>query len=705
MIYPHDIDQKLDDLLTAIRADYSAWERYYWDGVATIEPEDDAERVRGVLEWGEPSPEVVAAVNEVLPDISTARQNIKHELRRFMNSNDSVLLVRADAGLGKSTALIKLSQAIAATGEKVLYLMPYHRYWQDIQNNPATNPSLWYHWQSIDGITPDGSDMCRFRAAAKNWTSKGYPLMELCKRLCKADDHISHCDYRRQRYTPQPIKAGVHPHLVTGIAVDNIHLCIVDELPIGQFLPERVIPPANIQASNYGRGEVKMMLDILAAIARGAKMGQRIDGKTLLTAIGSSLEAIYKTINLSDTKKANIQMIPDIRDPGDVDGVAEWYVFDMLRLLIPEYHAWKNGLEEWLTRVYVSGDGIHLLQRRLPWKGLPQKTIILDATGRKEIYEKLLNRPVATVDIRAKRTGKIFQITSRLNNVTSVLDKKTGKLRAAGNEAADLIRLIRESKPLDGGGYGRYESIGIVTFKSVVEQLNERLEDLPGVKAVWYQGSRGTNVLEGVDALICLGSPAIPDTQIIDAYAQLNYEPGIPSKSAIEPFKSVELENGRTRPIRHAGIVEYKHINREGLSPRRYLSGFWDYPQLQAVSDLFTADELVQAIGRGRIPFLNCHVWLLTSQYTPLVIDQIYDSPNEALSIPVGIDWRHWLKIKSVLESSDIIRADDLVAVSGVSRAWARHWIKMIANHDPRYRLDAISGGRGRKETVLLRGG
>lgn len=704
MLMPHDIDQKLDHLLAEIRADFMAWERYYWNGVVTVSPEDEAERVRANLEWGEPSPDVLAAVNEQLPDIGAARDDIKRELREFMNTDGSVLLVRADAGLGKSTALIKLSQAVAARGDTVLYLMPYHRYWQDIQSNAATIPSLWYHWQSIDGKTPDGCDMCRFKAAATKWTGKGYPLMELCKRLCKADDHISHCDYRRQRYTPQPIKAGVHPHLVTGIAVDNIQLCVVDELPIGQFLPERIIKPENIQASNHGRGEVKMMLDILATITRGAKFGQRIDGKTLLTAIGSLLESIYKSINLNDTKKANVQMIPEVHDPGDVDDIAEWYVFDMLRLLVPEYHAWKNGLDEWLTRVYISHDGIHLLQRRLPWKGLPQKTIILDATGRKEIYEKLLNRPVKVVDIRARRTGKIFQITSRLNNVTSVLDKKTGKLRYAGSEAADLIRLIRDSKPLPGGGFGQYESIGIVTFKSVVEQLTERLDDLPGVKAVWYQGSRGTNVLEGVDALVCLGSPAIPDTQIIDSYAQLNYEPGVPSKSAIQPFKSVELDNGRIRPVRHAGIVEYKHINSQGLSPRRYLSGFWDYPELQAVSDLFTADELVQAIGRGRIPFLDCHVWLLTSQYTPLVIDAVYDNPGDALNVPTGIDWRHWLKIKPVLESSDIIRAGDLAAAAGVTRAWARHWIEMIAAHSPAYRLEAMGSGRGRKETVLLRG-
>lgn len=700
----HDIDARLDDLIATIRADIAAWERFYWQGVVPIDPNSDADRVRATLEWSAPSKAVTEKVNSPGMDIDAGREKMRQELREFMNSGDSVLLLRVDAGVGKSTALIRMSQAVARRGLNVLYLMPYHRYWQDIMNNDATDPGLWYHWQSIDGKTEGGDDMCRYSGAAASWTGKGYPLMELCKQVCKADGHIGRCSYRLQRRTPEKIKAGVHPHLVTGIAVDNIKLCVVDELPIGQFLPERIIKPSNIQvAPEYTHSDTKTLLAILEAMTKGVRFGERLDGKRLLDAIGTILGNLYEKITLVSPKGNDLQQIPPVEDLDDVEKAGEWYLFDMLRLLIPEYYAWKNGLQDWLTRVYLSHDGIHLLQRKMPWSGLPDKLVILDATGKQEIYEKLLNRPVKVVDISTKRTGRIFQVTGRLNNITSVLDKKTGQLRKSGHEAAELIRLIRQSKPLGSGQFGKYRNIGIVTFKGIVEQLGENLKDLPGVSSVWYQGSRGTNVLEGVDCLVCLGSPAIPDNQIIDVFSQLNYEPGVPQDSAIRPFKRIEIGEGRSRPLRHAGIVEYFHINDKGESPKRYLTGFWDYPELQTVADLFTSDELVQAIGRGRIPFRDCDVWLLTSALTPLVIDKVYGDPSECLNMPVGIDWRHWASISKVLESRDVIRATDLADATGVTRAWASHWIKIIAVWDRSYSLSQMGSGRGRKEIILVK--
>lgn len=703
MTFAADLDTKLDELLADIRADYAAWERFYWPSVLPVEPENEAERVRATLDWQPASQAVLDAINKPLLTIDAARNKIKHELKSFMRSAHQVLLLRVDAGVGKSTALIKLSQAVASAGHPVLYLMPRHKYWLDVMDNPATNPDLWLHWKSFTAQDDFGNDMCRYANAAAEWTGRGYPLMDMCKRLCVNDGHIAQCPYRRQKARPEPIKAGVHPHLVTGISVDNIKLCVVDELPLGEFLPERIIATSRIQVvPGNVRNDTSLMLDILTHMSRGAKIGERIDGKGLMDAIGSLLGNIYQKINLSLAARKVIQEIPELETPADVNKADEWYLFDMLRLLIPEYHAWKAGLTDWLTRVYVSHDGLHMLQRRLPWSGLPEKLIILDATGRQEIYEKLLNRPVKVVDISTVRTGKLFQITGRLNNVTSVIDKKTGKMRKSGDEAADLIRLIRDSKPLSDGKFGQYESMGIVTFKSAVDHLTSRLEDIPGVRAVWYQGSRGTNVLEGVDCLVCLGSPAIPDNQIVDAYAQLHYEPNKPRESAVRPFTQIVLPNGATRPLRHAGVVEYNYV-RDGLSPRRYISGFWDYPELQSVADLYTSDELVQAIGRGRIPFRDCHVWLLTSAYTPMVLDGIWHDPGECLNVPVGIDWRHWANIKPVLDAQEMVRADDLAAVTGVSKGWARHWLNMIGTSLDGWQVSGIGQGRGRKETVIVR--
>lgn len=696
---PPDIDAKLDELIEEIRKDFLAWERFYWDGVEPVEPDDPAERIKATLEWGEPSPEVIEQINLPRLDVSKARQLLQKELKSFMRGKHSALLLRIDAGVGKSTALIKLSQAVASAGHNVLYLMPYHRYWDDIMANPATDPELWYHWQSVNGKTETGDAMCRYEQMAVKWTGKGYPLVELCKRLCLNDNHINRCPYRCQRLNPIKIKAGVHPHLVTGIAIENIHLCVVDELPIGHILTERVIPQRSIQVAE-GNTDLKTLLDILKLHAQNARWNERIDGKRLLDSIGGLLGNIYNKINLN--AKDALQEIPEVEQPGDVDRAKEWYIFDMLRLLVPEYHAWKNGLESWLTRVYINHEGLHLLQRKLPWRGLPQKMIILDATGKKDIYEKLLNRPVQVLDVTTKREGKVFQITGRLNNVTSVLDKKTGKLRKGGNEAADLIRLIKQSKPLGNGQFGEYERVGIVTFKSIVDSLGDKLESIPGVSSVWYHGSRGTNSLEGVDCLVCLGSPAIPDNQVVDAYAQLHYEPGKPEESAIRPFQAMVLPNGLTRPLRHAGKVEYIHL-KDGQSPKRYLSGFWDYPQLQLVADLYQSDELVQAIGRGRIPFLPCHVWLLTSQRTPLVLDGIYDHPNECLNVPIGIDWKHWLAINDKLATVPTVTSEQLAEWTGVSKAWARHWLPIIANAYPgKWQLSSQSSGRGRSSQVLI---
>lgn len=702
----------LDRFISDIKATREAWLNRTWSDAP--EHPDDPGRGRWAIQWGRPTAGNLAVANQPYMTLAEGREYITRELENYVATPErtDAVLVKTQPGTGKSYAAIVLAQRYASEGKRVLYLMPRNNYWQDIIKSPVFDSSLWYHWQATNGTDPlSGEPMCKFHSQAAIWMSKGYSLISQCKGLCKSDGYMSQCPYRQQARRKEKIIAGVHNHLITGLAISDFEIVIVDELFLSAFIQDRVVPDRFLDVG--GHHSVKNLTGALTALSRGILDNRRIRANALFDykydgeKTGDTLTKIYENINLGGSW---LPAIPPIEQPDDVYKAPYWYIYDLLSLLTPEHIAWQRGMSDWLSRVYVDRNGLHLLKRAAPWKDLPSKIIILDGTGLKEIYERLLDRSVTVIDAPIKRKGKIFQITERLNGVGQVLGDKTSEpfrqLSENGQSLLELCDIVSRSKKT-GDGFGTYQKIGIVTFKAAVPYFEALFG--PG-NVLYFGGNRGSNSFvdekRPYDCIIVAGCPSPPDGDMIDVVAQIMFDPKSPADSRIDPFKMVHTAQG-WQPVRSHSLQEYHYINGDGQAAFRMHGGFWAYQDLQMVYSLFREMEVVQAIERGRTLLNDCDVWVLSSLPLPIQLDGIFDSPNDCLNLPGMVHWERWAKLSRWLNSqSDFIPVKTIAEREQVTPEWAARWCKSIEQWQPknwRYTNDPAPQGRGQPKKGLLK--
>lgn len=659
----------LDNYIEKIERSRQRLEQYV--SPPSIVPNGDGvpNRVSYALNWSEgalPKPEQMT--------VEASRNFVTDKIDRYFESGHGVLLLTPNPGQGKSTTAIRYAQKLAAEGKRVLYLMPRHDYWLDIQSNPFTKHSQWYHWLSVDGVK-DEKPMCRYAKSANAWARKGYKLIDHCKALCGDDGYIDQCAYRRQRHVKQPIVAGVHNHLTTGMAVSNFDAVFIDELPIGAFVDERFIKAKFIDVG--ARGKVRELTDALFSLCAETPYGVEVRGEQLLSRISHLLPVIYENTNLTSSW---LPMLPEINDPKDVFTIREWYIYDLLLLLMPEFYAYKAGKHKWMSRVVLTRDGLKLLQKKELWEKLPEKIVIMDGTGDESVYETLFNTSVTTVNPEVKRQGRMFQIAERSYTITSVMDRSSKQLKKPGKELMELVKLIETSKPLPGGKWGRYENIGIVTFK----KIRHHFDSIYGSENVLhFGGNRGTNAFVGKDCVMVLGTPSPPDEAMIDLMAQLSFDMSNPEASKVDGFAPTVTPNG-VIPVRSVREKQYLYSSREGMTPARATSGFWLHPDLQAVYEMFRAGEIQQSGHRGRPLTADCDVWLVTAVPTNEWLDGLWESPNECLNLPREVHWSRWPNIEKWLRGVPLfVSVSDITEREGVSRQWAAKWARSIAEWRP----------------------
>ena len=626
--------------------------------------------------------------------IPESRDFVAEKLDEYFACGEGVLLLTPNPGQGKSTTAIRQAQKLAREGKRVLYLMPRHDYWHDITGNPFTEIDLWHHWLSVDGER-DGEEMCRFASSANAWARKGYKLIDHCKALCEEDGHMRVCPYRQQRRTKKKIIAGVHNHLTTGLAISDFDVVFIDELPIGAFVDERTIPAKFIDVG--ARGAVKKLTDKLQEICVNAHGDVR--GEELLAKIADILPDIYENVNLTAQW---MPLLPEIKSPEDVYSLREWYIYDLLLLLMPEFYAYKAGRHGWMSRVIASRQGVKLLQKKELWEKLPSRIVVMDGTGDKGVYEMLFGKSVTVVNPEVNRQGRIFQITERSYNISSVQDRGTGKLKKAGEELMELAKLITESKPLDNGKFGKYQNVGIVTFK----KIRHYFDALYGEENVLhFGGNRGTNAFVGKDCILVLGTPSPPDSAMIDLMAQLTFDMNAPEESRVEGFAPVQTPNGIV-PLRTVLEKPYLYVN-NGMMAQRATSGFWFHSDLQAVYEMYRAGEIEQSGHRGRPLTSDCDVWLVTSCPTSEWLDGLWESPNECLDLPRDVHWSRWPNLKRWLYRTELfVPVSEIAEREDVSRQWATRWANSVAEWRPyewQFSTDPNHEGVGRPQSGLVR--
>lgn len=643
-------------------------------------PEEPAKPVRQYVEWGQPG-KWARERNEHL-EIEEARAQLIETMREYVSSDpeNTTKLIAGQPGLGKTHAIIEVAQELAAQGKRVAFFMDRHDMYNDLSQFKHFDPSLWYHWLSTSAENPDNADetMCRYCDQVGDWTSKGYPLMEMCKQVCGS--YMAECPYRLQAQRPERIIAGVHEHAVTGMSITDYHTVIVDELPMRAFLQVKHIPAKEIYLESGG--PVHDLLTMLQSLSRNCGK-YPIKGKALLDIIGPLLSDVYAQVDDVGQWIPTTPMLGQADDTYDAD---YWYLQDMLKLLIPEVRAWEAGWDDWLARVIITSAGLDILLRASPWAKLPKRLIVLDATGEASIYRTLFERDIDVWKPVVKRTGRVYQATARMNGISTVLDKDK-KMSSHGEQLISIIKAIIERKG--------YKDPGVITFKGAEADFKR---ELGTARVTHFYGQRGTNNLNGCDVVFIAGCPSPNDFSIVKTYAAMN--PDI-----MRPFSPL-TDDGRIRPVRTAKQVEYQYLNSMGQSPRRLVSGFWWEPSLQSIYKLFREDELFQALHRGRPLTRDVDIWIMTNIPLNLPLDAVFDDIGEIVGAPLGIHWQNWLVLSEWLKTQDHIDIESLAEATGRSKDLVsrQKWLDKIVDSDPeRWQITAIKrAGRGRPKRAVI---
>lgn len=689
--------------LEDLQHELERWDAVYEDGDA-VAP-DDAPRQRHHLQW---LPGDVAQASQ----LALPLDEVRDEMLRVMTqatAESSVLLVRAKPGTGKTHAAVRLAQEQAALGRRVLFLMPTHRHYSTLEGLPHHDPALWYHWHATHHEQDDGSPFCRYHNQAAVWTAKGYSLHGMCRTLCPR--YRSRCPYRLQAKQQQPIIAGVHEHLVVGLAIDRFDLVIVDELPLRAFLAPRSFSARDIAAVAGNAGGpfapvLRALLDL--AVSDEGLSDAGLSGRAVFDTLGPPLgEAYSSAMYLLEQLRAGVSIDePFLESPDDVEKAPPSLLPPLLRFAVPEFIAWKNGMQEWLPRVTVAAGRLQIDGRGDAWSKLGQSAIVLlDATGRADIYQELLGREVTDYEPPAALRGRVFQVVNRLNGKRQLEDEKLDYIADTHRMLAQLI------------ARHNYRCPGLVSFKGLLAHF----EDLFGASMSHFYGQRGSNDLEHVDSLFVLGSPSPPGYQVLRTAAMLY-------SRRMTPFSLAKTEDGVERPMYSERLRPYR-FNQAGLVPHRMIRGFWDdwHGQLETLHGMFREDELLQAVHRARPLTRAVDVWLFSSIPTSLPLAGIYDDWAAALGSPEipcppgcgaycrhknadgtqrRIKWEYWVKISEwlfSLEGQTTIDAGLLAEVSGTSREYVSHerWLPAIANAWPDHcDIRSLTYRPGRKLSV-----
>jgi len=675
------------------------------------QPDWEKQSTQFRIEW---RPTALAPLPDPLP-LEEVREGITRQIMLYAtnpNYDGELLLIRVPPGTGKTTAAVNAVQKLSY--KRVLYAASRHDFYQDVRLVPGFNPELWYEWKPIC------EDTCRYHKSMLAWLNRGYPSSIFCNQVCQYDRHIQFCSYRAQRKRTEPIIFGMHQHLITGMAISNYGLGICDEMPLNAFLNRRQVPLSGILVPGAAE-PMAALFRRLDMVARQAKVP--LHGKDLLQVIGDVLGDVFDIVDAGSLFDS-IPIAPDINAPEEAMDAPYWYIFDFLKLISPEYECWKNEWDDWLSRVWVSKDGILLLDRfhaRDKWRGPgetyhPQRLICLDATGSKEMYYRLFGREIVEYAPRVERPGRVFQVAGRLYGTSETMtDVGKGRKRLSKHgiqllKTADLIAKQYEGKRCVA-----------VTFKAAEIEFERTF----GEGNVRHFGAlRGTNDLESADCLIVAGGycPSMEGT--FNLCAALHPE-------RMHPFVKT-IDGKPVAPWSHQSR-EYRMKSPSRLVPWRKVAGFWQDPDLTVVLEEFRRNEIVQALHRVRPNLKASDVWLLTSLPTGEPLDAIYENVSDLAFTPgrekvekttrdgrvypawEGITWECWLLLYRWMDRKwedavEYLTKEDLatqanVSVSTVqSQKWLDYLDRFYRDKEKPWALAQrrTSPDRSRKTWVLI---
>lgn len=588
-------------------------------------------------------------------NIDEFRLRVKAEMRRYMQTPDPehILLIPAPPGSGKTWAGVDFAHWVyEETKHRVLYAGPRKDFYADVLNVSVQQEQdlrLWYDWKprQEDDEKPE-NHTCNHAEKINQWLQMGYDGMDFCKQACGWGYINDDCPYHAQKKRTEPLIYGNHLHVTLGHPMAQEFAVIVgDELPLSAFMNEWVIPPSRVQFTDipleYDLSPILFDLNRLCA----SKPGQPISGPDLLNFLGGAQKILDSIEDVMEDEfiSGNI-LSPVIPSDGSLDRIPANYLPTFLPILRKEAQAAIDGYE-YLHRIYVESRGLVILTRRSVNEQMINKPIIwFDATGTKELYEEIFQRPVKTVDANIHMAGQVYQITDRANGKSSLLQKAEKGFEQTG-KAEQLLKQIEHIAE-------NFKSPAVITYQGLEESIP--------YPASHFYGSRGTNEFEFCDVLIVAGTPMPPIYQV--------------EKTA------KCLWPDRMRVFDKTWVTVDRHYQFIGSGDEGYtypISQFAD-PDLNILLYQYREMEIVQAAHRARILTREKPVYLLTN----LPVDEL--PPVELLSIrdlfgaPEGVNVFGWSDVLAWAVERNIVMASDLTEELGIHRETAKKYMQILVD-------------------------
>jgi hypothetical protein len=600
-----------------------------------------------------------------LPE-AQSKDAVRSELPRIMHEYADhkgareILLVSAPAGIGKSYSGVQFVQERAQMGERWYWAAQNHAMYEDLNCQPNFDSSQWYHWSPMDGEI-DGVPACKYPAAQRRWTEKGYRARNLCWWLCgrvsaaSADEdeaeggsHMSVCPFRTQGARQKPVTFIMHQHLFTGLDDGKADGIVIDESFIGLLAREQHVPGPEIKQANIDLRVIELA-NLLYGLWSEIVAGQRgrTSGKALLDVIGEILPDVYVQLEnmreIEELKKAaKHYRNPPVFQPEEVENLQAIYMDALVQALMPEHGAWKAGKDLWAERVWLEKDGLHFVTPAKLWDRLPRKVIILDATGRGGFYQNVFLRAVSEYRPNVERQGHIYQVAGRMYSKHMGTNGKR-KEKTASDTTQQWFAVVRELI-----AQHEYKNIAVITQLNV-EKIVQRELGLTAADTLHYYKLRGRNDLKGRDAVFLFGTPTPAERTITNIALALN-------PRMIEPIYKFD-EDGNHVPIYVPRQKEFRFTPAGHEQIQNYLSlpagsaarvvGLYPDPLLASIQTQLREAEILQAVYRARLIDNPADVWIFSSIPIDEPIDGVYDDPPIA---PGAIGWKLWLKMRTWYE-------------------------------------------------------
>lgn len=581
-----------------------------------------------------------------------------------------MLLVKAPAGTGKTQAAVRLAEALAKQGQRVLYLVPRHGFVADVLAL-AQHPTYWYEWQPRQEAKGDCQETCRYGGAMNTWLYRGYEAIKLCEKLCRWDYVQNECPWHAQKkvQAQHPIIIGQHLHLTSGHPLD-FDIIIGDEYPMDAFMRDWEIP-AQFVAYRLPHDLDPAIVTILETLQRLCQMlptnehGTPIplSGPELLDRLGGAsvvLQIIQAYVLALE------QPEPFVNKPTQVDKVPYRFIPALLLLLDRECRLALTG-KPYPHRLILTNGNLHILQKREINARMPERCIWLDATADPYLYERVFERRIETIAPQIERRSTVYQVWSSTNNRGKLLTKDEAKAEQVkhnlDNIQAQIQAIVQRG----------YEHPTIISYKNLMDEFS--------YQSGYFGAARGTNSFVGTDCLIIVGTPQTAPHDLENEAKMLFWERD-------DPFH-MELTE-RVQPYGRSG---------KGM----LVNGYWADTDLQALHLQKRDAELIQVAYRARPLQHDVDIWLLTSHPIDGLAPDKLISLQELFMAPDNINPYLWQRFTDYIADKDFISTPMIATDLAIEQNTARRLIIALIKHRDEWHVESVSRQRGRPATAAAR--